>query len=234
MRSKTSKSLSKSQHLRRKYGIPELHLRHHYPPVAHSFDISSVESSDLPENPQKMSWFRRTCTTFRFRTSKSAKSKQQHIGPYRAPPSPATTDDDLIVPSRIQSILNSLIALDSQLETLSLSVVQHRSSLRNCQHLNDMVQQLKQHHLGLKRKIGELKRVYEDVLNEEYLLEKIGAWNGGWGDELVREMVRKRVLRLKNYLNENFDAAEREIMEAETECLNRVLRPAGLELSLVF
>ncbi|CCX05805.1 Protein of unknown function [Pyronema omphalodes CBS 100304] len=97
-----------------------------------------------------------------------------------------------------------------------------------------MVQKLKLHHLGLKRQIGELKRVYEDVKNEEYLLEKIGAWNGGWGDELMREMVRKRVLRLKNYLDEDFNAAEREIMEAETECLNRVLRPAGLELSLVF
>jgi len=114
-------------------------------------------------------------------------------------------------------------------------VLSHHTNLRACQRLGEMVQVLKNRHPQLKADVEVLRKGCEDCCNEFYLLGKMGVFSKDWDeDALVREMVRKRVHRLVKYLEEDLEDVEKEIREMEGECVRRILRPAGLELSLVF
>ena len=111
-------------------------------------------------------------------------------------------------------------------------------------------------HSELKAAVHDLRAFLAHCCNEAYLLDKGGAFHntttttttttaastGGrrMGDEVVvavvvmREMVGRRIEHQVRYLQEDLRDIEAELCSAEAECLRRVLRPAGLELSLVF
>ena len=118
-----------------------------------------------------------------------------------------------------------------------------------------MLEILRGPHSELKAAVHDFRALLAHCCNEAYLLDKGGAFHdtvttttttapnpGGWGmgSEMVvavvvmRKMVRRRIEHQVHYLQEDLRDVEAELCAVETECLRRVLRPAGLELSLVF
>lgn len=99
---------------------------------------------------------------------------------------------------------------------------------------------LKNDHQRLLLRLADVRRGFEESGCSLYLLVKIGVFAEAWNDydeqdgSVLREMVQERLERLARYLKEDLEDAEEQMKEAETECLERVLRPAGLELSLLF
>ncbi|KAA8901794.1 hypothetical protein FN846DRAFT_891741 [Sphaerosporella brunnea] len=218
----------KSQCLLRKcYGLTP----YYSPPESSSSSCSPAIISSTKRSSPVMSWFR---------SHSFSKKSPTPLSPSPPPPPyPSRTQQQqqtVQVPVRVQDLIDRCAVLDMALEGMSWEVLGHRTELRACSNSADMVPILRSKHIELKGRAELFRRSYEECVSGVYLLVKMGVFvDASWGDdELMRGMVRKRLERLVKYLLEDLEDIEVELRETEGECLRRVLRPAGLELSLVF
>ncbi|KAF8540388.1 hypothetical protein BDD12DRAFT_804625 [Trichophaea hybrida] len=220
---------SKSQQLRKRYGIPDIATLP--PPPSPTYSCSSPRSfgsfsststskscskSSSPSKPQSKSssriihWFRPKSLLRKFWPRSSS------VPQTPPPPPPPPEEPTILVPARVQQLIDTLSCLDSRLDEVSKEALSHHTNLRACEHLGEMVQVLKDRHPQLKANVEVLRKGYEDSCNELYLLGKMGAFDEDWDeDTLVREMVKKRVHRLIKYLEEDLEDVEAEIREME-------------------
>ena len=189
------------------------------------------------------------------RTSKP-KLKKFWLGPSRkgaptlkhartAPPTPTAPVPPLAVPAQVQALVDTVTALDHQLEAATWSVLNHRGQLTASNDVRTTTGLLRHRHQELLARLRALRAGYNEAECALYLLAKIGQFSSTWGvvaaddgeaggGPVLRDMVQVRLEQLMRYLKEDLEDVEEQMKEAERESLVRVLRPAGLELSLLF
>ncbi|KAI5854246.1 hypothetical protein BZA05DRAFT_467772 [Tricharina praecox] len=210
--------LSKSQQLRRRYGIPDLKTAAPASPAAASCgSCSSCSPTCSPRPPLS----RRSSSPLIYWLRTHPLSKKSAHTPH----TPHTQ------PLQLPALTAQLTALDAELASISWEVLSHRTQLRASASLAEVVHALRTRHVGLRARVRAARDVYAHVEGALYLLGKTGVGKlnvgvGGPGGE-------ERLVGLVGFLGGELEGVEAQLEQAEEECARRVLRPVGLEVSLV-